>query len=140
MRALVLDSEAISRLARDRARRAELRTVHAFLTAAVAARSPVRAPAAVLAEQYRGRGHDQTVDAMLSRHGGAIKIVDTDRDLARTIGHLLARHGRGAADHVDAAVVGTAVRLGGAIIMTSDEDDIGALADGLPGVAVETLR
>ena len=136
MRALVLDSEAISGLARERGDGA----LHAFLTAAVATMSPVRVPAAVLAEQYRGGGYDQTVDALLSRHRGALKVVDTDRDLARAVGNLLARHGRGTQDHVDATVVAAAIRLGGGVILTSDPVDIAALADGIPGIVVEPLR
>ena len=114
--------------------------VHAYLTAAVATMSPIRVPAAVLAEQYRGRGHDQAVDVLLSRQQGVLKIVDTDRDLARSVGNLLARHHRGTEDHVDATVVATAARLGGAVILTSDQGDVTELAGGLPGIAVDVLR
>jgi len=140
MRALILDSEAISRLARPSLRKRDIAEVHEFLTAAIATRSPVRVPAAVLAEQYRGRGYDQPVDALLSRHEGVLTIVDTDRDLARSVGNLLARHGRGTADHVDATVVATAVRCGGGVILTSDKHDIAELADGVPNITVNVLR
>jgi len=140
MRALILDSEAISRLARDKWTTAETGDVHAFLTAAIDRMAPVRVPAAVLAEQYRGVGFDQQVDSLLSRYKDTIKIVDTDRELARFVGNLLARHGRGSQDHVDATVVATAARLGGGVILTSDQGDVAALADGLPGVSVEPLR
>jgi len=140
MRALILDSEAISRLARPSSNKHDISVVHEYLTAALATMSPVRVPAAVLAEQYRGRGYDQAVDALLSRHQGVLKIVNTDRDLARSIGNLLAHHGRGTEDHVDAAVVATAARCGGGIILTSDKGDVTDLADGLPGIVVEQLR
>ncbi|MDR1119041.1 MAG: hypothetical protein LBL01_07090 [Bifidobacteriaceae bacterium] len=92
-------------------------------------------PAAVLAEQYRGGGHDQLVDACLGRHTG-ILIVDTTRTLARRVGNILARAGRGSADHVDATVVAVASRAGESVIATSDPDDMRALAAGLPGITV----
>jgi len=140
VRALILDSEAISRLARPSSRKQDAAIVHEYLTAAVTTRSPIRVPAAVLAEQYRGRGYDQAVDALLSRHEGVLMIVDTDRDLARSIGNLLARHGRGTEDHVDAAVVATAARCGGGVILTSDQGDVTELAEGLPNITVTVLR
>jgi len=140
MRALILDSEAVSRLARPSSRKQDVAVVHEYLTAAVATRSPVRVPAAVLAEQYRGRGYDQGVDALLSRHEGVLTVVDTDRDLARSVGNLLALHGRGTEDHVDATVVATAIRCGGGVILTSDQGDVTELADGLPNIAVIVLR
>lgn len=96
---------------------------------------PVIVPAAVLAEQYRGGRHDQVVDSYLGRETGIV-VVSTTRDLARSIGHLLARAGRGSADHVDASVVAAAVEAGGGVIATGDPADITALADGLTGIAV----
>jgi len=56
--------------------------------------------------------------------------------VARDIGHLLARAGRGSDDHVDASVVAVAVQAGGGLIMTGDVDDISALAHGVRGVRV----
>jgi hypothetical protein len=140
MRALVLDSEAVSRLSRVRRGQTAPGQVQAFLEAAFAVGAPVRVPAAVLAEQYRGGGHDQRVDAWLARLGEGIKVVATDRSLARTAGNLLAAHRRGTEDHVDVTVVATAYRLGGAVILTGDEGDIKGLAAGLPGITVEVLR
>jgi hypothetical protein len=135
--ALILDSEAVSRLARQTANRGR---AHAALTAALAAHWPVRVPAAVLAEQYRGGRFDQPVDAFLSKHTEAIEIQDTDRLLARTVGNLLSKHNRGSEDHVDATVVATAIRCGGAIILTCDQGAVETLAEGLPGITVEVLR
>ena len=137
MSALILDSEAISRLAR---RPSNVGTVHAALTAAQKAGWPVRVPAAVLAEQYRGGRHDQPIDSFLAKQARVVKVVDTDRALARTVGNLLGKHGRGSADHVDATVVATAIRLGGGIILTCDQGDVEALSEGLPGITVEVLR
>lgn len=140
MRALVLDSHAVSILARYSDRTPEFAHVHTFLTAAIRTKSPIRVPAAVLAEQYRGRGYDQAIDAFWSRHKEFVKTVDTDRDLARVVGNLLARHHRGTADHVDATVVASAYRLGGGVILTSDADDIEVLAGGHPNIEIELLQ
>lgn len=137
MTALVLDAEAFSRLARSRSGHRP-HMVHAALKAAADAGAEVIVPAAVLAEQYRGGAHDQVVDSCLGRHSG-IDVADTTRHLARTIGNLLARAGRGSADHVDAAVVAVALAAGGGVIATGDPDDLAALAADLPGVAVEPI-
>ena len=140
MRALVLDSAAVSVLSRYSQQTPEFAQAHAFLTAAVRTGSPIRVPAAVLAEQYRGRPYDQAIDAFLSRQKAWVKVVDTDRDLARVVGNLLARHHRGSADHVDATVVATASRLGGGTILTSDSGDIEVLASGHPNIQIALLH
>lgn len=113
-------------------------TVRAALVAAVAERIDVLVPAAVLAECYRGRQHDQTIDACLTREGG-IGIVDTDRALARRVGHLLAAAGRGSADHVDATVVAACAIAGGGLILTGDVDDLGALTPSGSSIVVQGL-
>ncbi|MFT4187770.1 MAG: hypothetical protein QM621_04240 [Aeromicrobium sp.] len=135
MTALVLDSEALSQLARSRSGRSP-GAVHAALVAAVEAEADVLVPAAVLAEQYRGGRHDQVVDSCLGRYSG-IEVVDTTRALARITGHVLARAGRGSADHVDATVVAVALSARDAVIATGDVADLTALAGDLPGVSVE---
>jgi hypothetical protein len=73
-------------------------------------------PAAVLAKQYRGRGHDQRVDAFLSRWQ-SIKVLDTDRA-------------------VDATVAAAGLASGGAVVLTSDPDDLGRISDGIPGIEI----
>jgi predicted nucleic acid-binding protein len=137
MTAIVLDSEAFSSLARSRSGGRPAH-VHAALRAAIHAGSDVLVPAAVLAEQYRGGQHDQIVDSCLGRLTG-IEVVDTTRQLARTVGNLLARAGRGSRDHVDATVVAVAASAGGAVVMTGDGDAITALAEGLVGITIETI-
>lgn len=92
-------------------------------------------PAAVLAEQYRGGTHDQVVDSYLGRESG-LRVVPTTRQLARQIGHLLARAGRGSDDHVDATVVSVAIAGGGGVIATGDSQDLSILAEGLVGITV----
>lgn len=137
MTALVLDSEAISQLARRHSGGAR-GVVHAALTVATASGAEVFVPAAVLAEQYRGGRHDQALDACLARYPG-IQVADTTRSLAKRIGNLLARAGRGSADHVDAAVVAVAAGVRSAVILTSDPDDLTAIAGSLPGLAIRSL-
>ena len=140
MKSLIFDSEALSRVARLSSNAAKMKLVTPYLKSAYREGTPILIPAAVLAEQYRGGGHDQAIDAWLSRNSEFAIIVDTDRALAREIGHILAKHGRGTADHVDAAVVAVAARHGGGVILTSDDGDVGLFADGLPGIHVEILR
>ena len=135
MTALVLDSEAFSSLARSRTGK-HPGLVHAALKAAVQTGSDVLIPAAVLAEQYRGGAHDQITDACLGRFTG-IEVVDTTRQLARRMGNLLARAGRGSRDHVDASVVATAATAGGGVIATGD--DLSELSAGLPGIVIERI-
>ncbi|WP_460715325.1 PIN domain-containing protein [Nocardioides dilutus] len=131
----MLDSEALSAVARTGTRAASTATAVNMLRAALLQEEEILVPAAVLAELYRGHPHDQVVDACLNRFP-AIVVVDTDRALAREIGHVLARAGRGSADHVDASVVAVAARTGPALIATADAADITALAAGMRGVRV----
>jgi hypothetical protein len=138
MSTLVLDSEAFSALARARRENAKLARLHAALTAALGCDTDILVPAAALAEQYRGGAYDQIADAFLARHP-FLEVIPTDRALTRRIGHILARAGRGSADHVDATVVAAAIGAGGAVIITGDPDDIGALSAGLPSVVVESV-
>ncbi|MDR1119043.1 MAG: type II toxin-antitoxin system VapC family toxin [Bifidobacteriaceae bacterium] len=134
MRVLVLDSEAVSNLARSSGG-ASPGPAQVLLERAVRDGADVVVPAAVLAEQYRGQRHDQLVDSFLGRQG-AIRVIDTTREFARRVGHVLARAGRGSADHVDATVVAAAGVMGGAVIATSDPDDMRVLAAGIPGITV----
>lgn len=121
-----------------RRRSGRQRGVHAALRAASLAGSDVLVPAAVLAEQYRGGAHDQIVDSYLGRETG-IDVADTDQRLARRVGNILARSGRGSRDHVDATVVAVAVSNGGGVILTGDPRNLTALSDGLPGLVVESI-
>lgn len=135
MSSLVLDAEALSSLARGGHHEA---TVRAALAAAVAERTDVLVPAAVLAECYRGPHHDQAIDACLSRQGG-IGVVGTDRPLARRIGHLLASAGWGSEHHVDATVVAVCATAGGGLALTGDLTDLIALTPPGTGIVVRGL-
>ena len=131
---VVLDAEAVSRLARAGAR-AE---VKAALAAALRLRRDVVTPAVVLAELYRGPRHNHLVDALLSRET-AIAVRDTDRALARLVGGVLSAADAGSADMVDAHVVATAVESGGGTLLTGDPNDLERLAASYPHVHVTPI-
>lgn len=123
--ALVLDNAAIAALSGEASAPKEL--VRAAMTAALRLRREVVVPAVVLAEMYRGRHHNQVVDACLSRETG-LTIRDTDRPLAKLVGGILAAADRGSAHVVDAHVVAATVECGGGVCLTGDPDDLNALA------------
>jgi hypothetical protein len=138
MSGIVLDSEAVSLLARSREPDPRFLKLIGTLELAFKTGAAVQIPAAVLAEQYRGGGHDQAVDACLSRYE-AIEVAPTDRTLAKRAGNLLARHGLSSAHHVDACVAALGVSADRTVILTSDPDDISRLTAGLPNVRVRAL-
>lgn len=135
-RALVLDAEAFTVLARGRGRRFE--EVRAALEAARRLRRDVIVPAVVLAELYRAPKHNALVDACLSRDT-AIEVRDTDRALARLVGGVLAAARAGSADLADAHNVAVAVEAGGGVILTGDRLDLERLAVTYPHVQVATI-
>lgn len=99
--------------------------------------APVRVPSAVLVELYRGAGHDEPIDAVLSR--GFAQVVTTGARIARIAGHLLAAAGSGSEMAIDALVVATAIRLGGGVIVTHDPDDLARLASAHPSVSIAAI-
>lgn len=143
MSVLILDSEPLSQLVNAGAR--EFR-VRAYLEAAWRKGYPVRIPAAVLSELYRGGRFDQGLDALLSRRErrseppapSAFGTVDTDRPLARLVGNLLAAADRSSSDHVDACTVAACLQGGGGWVLTGDPDDLEVLATHAVGVEVVT--
>ena len=134
MAVLVLDSEALSALARPHADERRHRRVRAAMRSAHARNAPVRVPSAVLVELYRGSGFDEPIDAVLAR--GFVQVVTTGARIARIAGHLLARVDAGSEMAVDALVVATAVRLGGGMVVTHDPEDLSVLAANSPNVAI----
>lgn len=134
MAVLILDTEALSALARPRQSRERHERVRAALRTAERRNEPVRVPSAVLVELYRGAGTDEAIDHVLGR--GFARVVTTGVRIARIAGHLLADAGRGSEMAVDALVVATAVRLGGGLILTHDPADIEMLAANHPNVKV----
>ena len=132
--ALILDSEALSALARPRSAPQRHERVRAAMRSAQRRREPVRVPAATLLELYRGGGRDEAVDLELGR--GYAKVITTGVRIARVASHLLASIGAGSEMAIDALVVATAIRLGGGLILTHDPADLERLAAGQPNIRV----
>ncbi len=135
-RVLALDAEALSSLARQRGRRFE--EVRAALEAARRLRREVVTPAVILAELYRGAGHNQVVDACLRRES-FLDVRDTDREFARYVGGVLAAAAADPADLADAHVVAAVVEAGGGTILTGDADGLTRLAAAYPNVGVSPI-
>jgi predicted nucleic acid-binding protein len=134
---LILDSEAVSTLARPEQDRERHQRVRAAMRSAHRQNVPVRIPSAVLVELYRGRGTDEAIDGVLGR--GFAQVVTTGARMARIAGHLLADAEAGSELAIDALVVATAIRLGGGIVATHDPDDIRLLAARQPNVSVFSI-
>lgn len=134
MAVLVLDSEAVSTLARPRQNPQRHQRVRAAMRSAHQRNAPVRIPSAVLVELYRGHGSDEPIDALLGR--GFAQVVTTGARIARIAGHLLADAGAGSELAIDALAVATAVRLGGGIVATHDPGDLRLLAGLQRNVAI----
>jgi predicted nucleic acid-binding protein len=125
---LILDAGAVIGLSRADAR------ARAALAAALEAAAEVSIPAVVVAETVRGAATDTPVDRVLK----AVDEVDVaDEEIGRTAGRLLGDAGSTAT--VDAVVVATAVEAGGAVVLTGDPDDLGALAARHGEVIIEPL-
>lgn len=125
---LILDAGAVIALSRTNVR------ARAALAAAVEAGADVSIPAVVVAETLRGAA----VDAPVNRVMKAVGQVDAaDEAVGRTAGRLLGETGSRAT--VDAIVVATAIGAGGAVVLTGDPDDLGALAADHREVIVEPL-
>jgi predicted nucleic acid-binding protein len=78
------------------------------------------------------------VDASVNRAIKAVgEVTAADERIGRIAGTLLAA--TGSSSTLDAIVVASAVEAGGAVILTSDPDDLRALADGHPEVVVQGL-
>jgi predicted nucleic acid-binding protein len=132
----VLDSEAISALAAPRERGTARARAKAVVAAAVLESAEVLVPAAVLTEVYSGTDRDAGVDRVVGRRN---RVVPLDHVTARVAGRLLGRDRLDSCHAVDASVVATAIRLGGATIITGDPDDIRSLAREHPNVIVRPL-
>ena len=137
MAVLILDSEALSALARPGRDPSRHQRVRAALRSAERRNQPVRVPSAVLVELYRGGGADEPVDLVLGR--GFARVVTTGVRIARIAGHLLARVGSGSEMAIDALVVATAIRLGGGVVLTHDPIDLERLAAGQPHVRIAAI-
>lgn len=106
----------------------------AALAAALEAGADVSVPAAVVAETVRGAATDAPVNRVLKAIG---EIDVANEGIGRTAGRLLGTAGSAAT--IDAIVVATAIETGGAVILTGDAGDLGAVAVGSPCVIIEPL-
>jgi predicted nucleic acid-binding protein len=134
---VALDSEAFSALAGTSSVRKQ--RVRRILRRAQQLERRVVVPSLVLAELYRGRGHNQLVDACLARESGSVDARDTDRVLARIVGGVLAGAGARSTMIVDAHVVAVAVEAGGGVVVTGDPDDLQRLSASYPQIVVEAV-
>lgn len=134
---LVLDAEAMNALLDER-HRASTRVRRALRAAHRLGRDVV-VPTVILAELYRGAGHNHAVDSLLSREGGALLLRDTDRMFARLVGGLLAEARVGSRHLADAHVIAAAVESGGGVIVTGDPSDLTRLASPYRSVAIESV-
>jgi predicted nucleic acid-binding protein len=134
---VALDSEAFSALAGpDSVRKQRVRRI---LRVAQRLGRDVTVPAVVLAELYRGRGHNQLVDACLARESASLDSRDTDRMFARIVGSVLAGAGAGSEMIVDAHVVALAVEAGGGVVVTGDERDLARLSAPYQHITIEAV-
>lgn len=92
-------------------------------------------PMPVLAEVYRGDASDARIDRLFT---SGVRRPGLDLRTVRLAGRLRARARVGSA--VDAIVVATAVRLGGAVVATGDPDDLRRLAADSPNVVIWSLN
>lgn len=109
----------------------------AMLRRALREQRRVVIPAVVLAESTTGVGpRDARVNRVVATVGD---VASVEEDLAKLAGSLRYRSRTDAT--VDAIVVATAVRAGGAVVVTGEmrADHLRRLARGLPSVRVEPV-
>lgn len=93
-----------------------------------------------LAELYRGAGRSHSLDSLLARESAdGLALRDTDRQLARLVGALLAEARADSSLLADAHPVAVAVEAGGGVVLTADPDDLRRLAGPYRTVAIEPL-
>ena len=116
---IVLDSGAVIEGLPPKSR------VRSMLRRAVEENADVILPAAVLAQTWRGGGDSVFVSRLLKEY--AVKVAPHFEPQAKEAGVLLTK--TGLTDAVDALVVAEASAQGSAVVLTSDFEDIGHLAD-----------
>ncbi len=132
---LLLDSEALSALSHGpTARRNRVRALIAEMRRR---ELPVATAAAVLAEVVRGRRADAAVFAGLRRDRVEVRVVDSR--VAVRAGQLLGRIRAGSELAIDAFTVAVADLAGGAVIATTDIEDIERLAASSHAVMVADI-
>lgn len=129
---VVLDSEGLWAVARN-----DSEDARAVLAASNLAGVPVLVPAAVLAETLFGDGRDARANQVLKK----LQVIPITDPIARSAAWLK-RDARmtGVAPTIDAIVVATSAAAGGGVVLTSDVDDIRALANCATGVRIRPVR
>ena len=137
MNAVVLDTRALELIADPYADVQAASRMRDILKTATRTGIPVRVPTAVLAEAYRGTPADAAIDRILG--SGGIRPITMGQAIARLAGGFRYRDHLDSCHTVDALVIATAVRLGGAVVATGDPDDLRSLARDHANVKVEAL-
>jgi len=131
--AVVLDAGAFDHL--DASTGAGLR---ALLRRMAERGGEVSCAAVTLAEVCRGVARTRRVEAALARdrRGQRIRVVPTDVRLAKLVGMILHTTESGSDRLADAHVVAVCAGHDGAVVVTSDPDDIAALSVAVPGTRI----
>lgn len=109
----------------------------AVLAASNQAGVAVLVPAAVLAETLFGDGRDARANQVLKK----LQVVPLTDPIARSAAQLKRLAGlTGVAATIDAIVVATSAAAGGGVVLTSDVEDIRALASCAAGVRIRPVR
>jgi predicted nucleic acid-binding protein len=105
----------------------------------------VLSPTLVCAEVARGSKRTRALEAAVARHDRhrgeqpPIRLVDTEFPLARQVGAVLHASRSGSDRIVDAHVVAVCLPSGGGLVITSDPDDILALAAAAPAARIRVV-
>ena len=95
-----------------------------------------------LAEVCRGRARTSHVESFLGRgirigsKKASLNVRSTDEAFAKRVGTLLHASSRGSEDMADAHVVALCADFDTAVVLTTDPEDILALAESIPSVRV----
>ena len=129
---MVLDSEGLWAVARN-----DSDDASAVLAASSQAGVPVLVPAVVLAETLFGDARDARANQVLKK----LQVVPITDRIARSAAELKRLAGMtGVTATIDAIVVATSAAAGGGVIVTSDIEDIRALARCAAGVQIRPVR
>ncbi len=109
----------------------------AVLAASRQAGVPVLVPAAVLAETLFGDERDTRANQALKK----LQVVPLTESVARSAAELKRLAGMtGVASTIGAIVVATSAAVGGGVVLTSDVDDVRALASRARGSRIRPVR
>jgi predicted nucleic acid-binding protein len=139
---LVLDAAGLDAIAGSRP--PEL--IRALLAEAHRRGREVIAPTVACAEVARGAKRTRALEAAVARHDRhrgeqpLLRLIDTDFDFARQVGAILEATRSGSDRIVDAHVVAVCLPTGGGLVVTSDPDDIAALATAVPAARIRLTR